>query len=150
MVFSHPGISPKLSSDTVNLPANGRMGEHKFFLMLRAIRAYQERYQPKIMALNVNLIESRSLLVMSEIPGLDAEKLAVHVNTPTEEVCAALANLNNRGMVTSNGTVFALTESGLDKAQECWEVANAHADESFEDFTQDQIDAFTTVLKKLI
>ena len=150
MVFSHPGAAPKPSAETAAVPDNGRIGNHKFFLMLRAIRAYQDRYQPKVTALDVNLIESRSLLIMSDIPGLGAEQLAVHVNTPIEEVEAAVANLSNRGMITKQGDGYSLTESGKAKAHECWEVASSHADDSFGDFTEEQIDTFTTVLKGLL
>ena len=150
MVFSHPGAAPKPNAQTAQVPDTGRIGNHKFFLMLRAIRAYQDRYQPKVTALDVNLIESRSLLVMSDIPDLDAEQLAVHVNTPLEEVETAVANLSNRGMITKQGAGFVLTESGKAKANECWEVAKSHADDAFGQFTEEQIDTFTTVLKGLL
>ena len=150
MVFSHPGVGPKQNVEVCEVPASGRMGNHKFFLMLRAIRAYQDRYQPKVTALNVNLIESRSLLVMSDISGLSPEHLAIQVNAPLEEVDASLANLTNRGMVVKKGDGYSLTESGHAKAQECWAVAGAHADDSFGDFTEEQMDTFTTVLKGLV
>lgn len=150
MVFSHPGVAPKQNAPARDVPSDGRMGNHKFFMMLRAIRAYQDRYQPKVTALDVNLIESRNLLVMSDIPGLDAEALAIHVNAPFEEVEAALANLTNRGLTAKDGDGFVLTDSGKVKAHECWDIAGAHAEDAFGQFTKEQIDTFTTVLKGLI
>jgi len=150
MVFSHPGVTPRQDSPASVAPETSRMGNHKFFLMLRAIRAYQDRYQPKVTALDVNLIESRSLLVMSDIPDLSADQLAVHVNAPLEEVDAALANLVNRGMVAKQDEKFSLTDSGKSKAHECWDVAGAHADDAFGDFTDEQMETFTTVLKGLL
>ena len=150
MVFGHPGASVKPTVEASKLPDTGRMGNHKFFMMLRAIRSYQDRYQPKVTALDVNLIESRNLLVMSEIPGLSAEQLAIHVNAPIEEVDAALANLTNRGMVVKQGDGYSTTEKGEAKAHECWEVAAAHADDTFGKFTDAQMETFTTVLKGLL
>lgn len=150
MVFSHPGAAPKQKVDVENVPGDGRMWNHKFFMMLRAIRAYQDRYQPKVTALDVNLIESRSLLVLSDISGLDEEQLSVHVNTPFEEVHEAVMNLSNRGMIVVEDGMLSLTLTGQDKADECWEVAVAHADDSFGDFTKEQMDTFTTVLKGLL
>ena len=150
MVFSHPGSGAKQKVDVENMPSDGRMGNHKFFMMLRAIRAYQDRYQPKVTSLDVNLIESRSLLVLSDIAGLNVENLSVHVNTPYAEVNEAVVNLTSRGMIETQDGVLALTQAGKDKADECWEVASAHADDAFGDFTQEQMDTFTTVLKGLL
>lgn len=150
MVFGHPGVASKQKVDLDNLPSKGRMGNHKFFMMLRAIRAYQDRYQPKVTALDVNLIESRSLLVLSDIPNLGADQLAIHVNAPIEEIDAALSNLSNRGMLVLQDNGFSLTELGQEKAHECWDVAVAHADDSFGDFSDEQMETFTTVLKGLL
>ncbi|MDA8586335.1 flavin reductase [Rhodobacteraceae bacterium] len=150
MVFSHPGVGPKPNADVEDMPSDGRMGNHKFFMMLRAIRAYQDRYQPKITALDVNLIESRSLLVISDIAGLNAEKLAVHVNAPLEEVEEALMNLTYRGMVDNRGKELLLTNVGQAKANECWEIASAHAEAAFGEFSDEQIESFTSVLKGLL
>lgn len=150
MVFSHPGVSQKQTGEVGKLPSDGRMGNHKFFLMLRAIRAYQDRYQPKVNALDLNLIESRCLLVVGDLPGLDAEGLVTHVNAPLEEVSEGLVNLTNRGMIAPHGEGVALTEKGQAKANECWEVASAHAEAAFGDFTEEQLETFTTVLRGLL
>ncbi|MEP3296999.1 MAG: p-hydroxyphenylacetate 3-hydroxylase reductase component, partial [Pseudoruegeria sp.] len=151
MVFSHPGASQKQKAVAGQNPDTARrMGNHKFFLMLRAIRAYQDKYQPKVNALDLNLIESRSLLVMSDLPGLDAEQLVVHVNAPLEEVNEALVNLSNRGMIIRSDDDISLTELGQSKADECWAIAGAHAEDAFGQFTDAQMETFTTVLKGLL
>jgi flavin reductase (DIM6/NTAB) family NADH-FMN oxidoreductase RutF len=150
MVFSHPGVSSKPGSDVGKLPDKGRMGNHKFFLMLRAIRAYQDRYQPKVKALDLNLIESRCLLVMSDLSGESAEVLVTHMNAPLAEVNEALVNLSARGMVAEQGDGFVLTELGQARADECWAVAGAHAEDAFDGFTEEQLDTFTTVLRGLL
>lgn len=150
MVFSHPGTSPKRSDEIERVPANGRMRNHKFFMMLRAIRAYQDSYQPKITTLGLNLIESRCLLILSDMHGLDAEGLAPHVNAPLGEVKEALVNLMGREMIAKTNGGFDVTARGQAKADECWEIAGAHAEAAFGDFTQEQMDTFTTVLEGLL
>ena len=150
MVFSHPGVAPKPDNDISKLPEDGRMVNHKFFMMLRAIRSYQDRYLPKVQALDLNLIESRCLIVMSDLGQVNADGLLVHVNAPIDEVNVALVNLSNRGMIAPEGDGFALTAQGQSKADECWKVAGAHAEDAFDGFTEAQMETFTTVLKGLL
>lgn len=150
MVFSHPGVSPKPGSDKTKIPDGARMGNHKFFLMLRAIRAYQDRYQPKLQTLDLNLIEARCLLVMNDLSGLDADGLVVHLNAPLGEVTEALANLTSRAMIAKDGDGFVLTEAGQSKADQCWAIADAHAEDTFGAFSDAQMDTFTTVLRGLL
>ena len=150
MVFSHPGVAPKPDNDISKLPEDGRIVNHKFFMMLRAIRSYQDRYLPKVQALDLNLIESRCLIVMSDLGQVNADGLLVHVNAPIDEVNVALVNLSNRGMIAPEGDGFALTAQGQSKADECWKVAGAHAEDAFDGFTEAQMETFTTVLKGLL
>lgn len=150
MVFSHPETYRKSDTETSTGADDGRMNNHAFFLMLRAVRAYQESYRPKLETLEVNLIESRILLVLNDIPGLGAEELSVHVHSLSTEAKDALLNLNERGMVTANGDGYSLTELGHSKTEQCWGIAEAHAQEMFKNFSGKEIDTFTSVLRKLI
>lgn len=150
MVLGHPGAFPKADQSSAHDANEGRMGNHAFFLMLRALRAYQDRYQPKIETLGLSLIESRALLVLNDLSDLGAEELVVYLNTPVAEAKAVLSNLLDRGLITEHGAGYRLTEKGQSKAQDCWHVADAHAAETFERFSQEQIDSFTEVLRQLI
>ncbi len=149
-LFSHPGASSKTDSDTTNSDSNGRLANHKFFLMLKAVRAYQDAYQPKLKSLELNLIESRVLLFVHDYPGIDAGALSSHVNAPINEVTEAQANLGNRGFVVVDGNGCNLTDKGQAKANECWELAAAHAKQAFANFSDEQIDNFSDVLNALI
>jgi len=150
MVFSHPGAAKKSPSDAAKFPHADRMGNHKFFLMIRAIQGYQDRYQPKLQALDLNLIEARALLVMNDTVALDADQMLVQLNAPMVEVNEALLNLDKRGMIAQSGDGYILTESGARKADQCWDLAEAHADESFSDFSDEQLETFSTILRHLI
>ena len=150
VLFNHPETVPKAADGTLQDVDGGRMGNHTFFLMLRAVRAYQERYQPKLETLGLSLIEARTLLVMNDLSDLDAEELAVHLHTPADEARAALQNLNARGLIEEGDAGFRLTDAGQAKAEQCWSIADAHAKETFENFSEEEIDNFTGVLRQLI
>ncbi|MBU2991703.1 flavin reductase [Octadecabacter sp. 1_MG-2023] len=150
VVFNHPETFAKAEDHAVETPANDRMGNHTFFLMLRAVRAYQQRYQPKLETLGLSLIEARILLVLADVSGLPVEKLVMNLHTPTEEANAALVNLSDRGLVEKSGDDYALTAAGQDKAGQCWALADNHAEETFKGLDDDQIGNFTEVLHQLI
>jgi len=150
MVFSHPETFPNSAQDTAQNLDEGRMGNHTFFLMMRAVRAYQERYRPKLESLGLNLIESRILIVLNDIPSIGVEELVVHLQTPINEARQALANLSDRDMVTAQAEKYDLTDVGKLKADQIWKVADAHAKDTFKQFSSAEVDTFTDVLRKLI
>jgi len=150
MVFSHPEAFPSSGQDATQNADQGRMGNHAFFLMMRAVRAYQERYRPKVETLGLHLIESRILFVLNDLSGLNAEELVVHLNTQINEAREALLSLSDRGMVVADGDRYALTETGKSKADEIWSLADAHAKETFKRFSSEEVDTFTRVLRQLI
>ncbi|ASJ72746.1 p-hydroxyphenylacetate 3-hydroxylase reductase component [Granulosicoccus antarcticus] len=150
MVFSHPETYPNAGQNESDNADQGRLGNHAFFLMLRAVRAYQERYRPKLVTLGLNLIESRVLLVLNDFPGLGAEGLVVHLHTPMTEAREALLSLCDRGLVAVKGEGYVLTSSGQSKTDECWNLAEAHAKETFERFSSAEVDTFTDILRQLI
>lgn len=146
MVFNHPGTSTK----TELVPASGRMGSHSFFMMLRAVRAYQDRYQPKLEALDLSLIEARILLVLNDMDGLSAEELVLYLHTTITEARASLASLTGFGFIADDAGTYRLTEAGLQKAESCWSLAEAHAEDTFKDFDPEDLEIFGKVLSKLI
>ena len=149
-VFSHTGVAKKPVADPSKFPHADRMGNHKFFLMLRAVQGYQDRYQPKLRSLDLNLIEARALLVMNVSDPLDADQLIVHLNAPMVEVNEALLNLAKRGMIKQSGDGHILTDIGAQKADQCWDLAEAHAKEAFSHFSEEQLETFSAVLRHLI
>ena len=150
MVFSHPGSKQRADGADVKITSEGRMDDHLFFMMLQAVRAYQGCYSPKLKTLELSLIESRTLLVLSDLPGSEAEGLMGHINAPLPEVREALLNLVDRGMISTEDNKFTLTDAGLAKTADVWKLAETHEKEVFESFDQDQMKAFTDVLRKII
>jgi len=150
MVVSHPETYPSAIQQASKKADQGRMENHEFFLMRRAVLAYQERYRPKLVRLGLNLIESRILLVLNDFSGLCVEELNVHLHAPINEVCEALFSLSDRGMVTADGDGYFLTDIGKSKTDDIWYLAEAHAKEAFKRFSSAEVDTFTNILRQLI
>lgn len=150
MVFNHPETYSTTEKDGSENADQGRIGNHGFFLMLRAVRAYQERYRPKLETLGLNLIESRILLVLNDMPNLDAESLSVHVHSPANEVREALLGLAGREMVVGDENQYTVTDLGRAKTDQTWDIAQAHAKETFKAFSDADVETFTKVLRQLI
>lgn len=149
-LFNHLATESPSNEQGAETPSVGRMADHKFFQMLRAVRAYQNSYQPKVAALELNLIESRILLVVHDLPGLCADGLTVHLNAPIGEAKEALQNMQDRGFLEVKGDGYALTKLGREKANATWDLAHAHAEEVFARFSEDQLKNFSEVLNSLI
>lgn len=150
MVVSHPETFPAVAQQASKTASQGRMENHEFFLMRRAVLAYQERYRPKLVTLGLNLIESRILIVLNDFSGLDAEEITVHLHTPVSEIREALSSLGDREMVAVDGDGYVLTEKGASKSDDIWNLAEAHARESFKNFSSAEVDTFTKILRQLI
>lgn len=150
VLMSHPGSAAKESEQASAGPGASRLGNHTFYLMLMAVRAYQARYQPKMEALGLSVIESRSLLVLGDHPGLDAGQLSARTNSPVVEISEALAMLTDSGMLAESANGYTLTESGRAKADQCWKLADEHAVEAFANLDADQMEGFKDVLRGVI
>jgi flavin reductase (DIM6/NTAB) family NADH-FMN oxidoreductase RutF/DNA-binding MarR family transcriptional regulator len=150
MVFDHPSAFPQTGDMPLPDTDGGRMGNHTFFMMMRACRTYQSRYQPKLETLELSLIESRSLLALNDMPGLTPEDIVPHVHAPINETRAALVNLADRELVVLEDGGYFLTPAGHGKAEDCWNVAKAHAKEAFEGVSAEELETFDKVLRQLI
>ncbi len=150
MVFSHPGSASNAEEGPAHGATAGRISNHSFFLMLSAVRSYQAKYRPKLETLGLRLIEARSLLVLSDQSGLDANGLVMHVNAPITEVHEALENLIAQQLIVPSGDSYRLTDDGRAMATQCWNLADAHAVEAFKEFSDEQVANFRTVLRGLI
>ena len=150
LVFNHPNGGSDSSGDTADISAGERTSNHIFFMMLNAVRAYQSSYRPKLEALGIRLIESRSLLMLQDQPGLDAEGLVRYVNAPVTEVQEGLSSLTEQGLINKSSKGYELSPSGAQKASQIWDIADAHAIEVFKDVEENMVAEFKNVLRNII
>lgn len=150
MVFGHPESAPKPDAAAAKAGSKSRMDDHIFFLMLQAVRSYHAAYGPKLDKLELSLNEARTLLALNERAQADAAELVELVNTPLEEIQEALLLLTGRDLIVARSGGHALTDAGLSKAGEIWNVAQAHAELSFQSFSAAELQTFTKVLRGII
>jgi flavin reductase (DIM6/NTAB) family NADH-FMN oxidoreductase RutF/DNA-binding MarR family transcriptional regulator len=150
MVFTHPETFPKATTLATPHLENSRAGNHIFFQMLKAVRSYQDRYQPKLEGLGLSLIEARTLLLLNDYTELNSEALMLELHSPLAEAHAALDNLNARSLLSENEGRYALTDDGRAQAAKCWGIADAHAAEIFQGFDDAQVEGFSSMLRQLI
>ena len=53
-------------------------------------------------------------------------------------------------MVGVSGQGYRLTELGKAQAEQIWKIAEAHAKETFNQFSDEEVDTFNHVLRKLL
>lgn len=152
MVINHPASGPTTSDEVTTGVTDGRLGNHAFYLLLMAVRAYQSGYQPKQEALGLSAMEARCLIVLSDLPGIGAEELTTHthINSTVAEVREALPYLESLGLVTAQQNGYFLTSAGLDKANYYWKIASSHAKDIFKEFSSEQVATFKDVLRGVI
>lgn len=150
MVFNHPGTLTDVTKAASTGATGDRTGNHIFFLMLKAVRAYQASYQPKLEALGVRLLEARSLLMLHDRPGLTGEELVIYANAPITEVQDGLDSLIELGLIDKSGKGYVLSPKGEQKAVKCWDLADAHAVDVFKDMDDEIVEHFKSVLLQMI
>jgi flavin reductase (DIM6/NTAB) family NADH-FMN oxidoreductase RutF/DNA-binding MarR family transcriptional regulator len=150
MVYNHPGTTRKPQEQATTLDSEGRLEGHAIYLMMMAVRAYQEGYIPKQEALGLTITEARCVITLSDKPGLNADGLQTHISSLTDELTEAMTNLCNHGLALAEANGFVLTDSGKAKAEEYWNLADSHATEMLKDFNPEQVNVFKDMLRGII
>ena len=149
MVIGHPGASKDADNVRAETASQGRLSENVYYLMLQALRTYQTRYLPKQEALGLSTIEARCILMISDRPGINVEGLYQLSDMPQNELSEATVNLTERGLIGQEGNGFVLTLAGHDKADEFWQLADAHAQQVLKDLSEEQVVAFKQTLRTI-
>ncbi|MNR60408.1 p-hydroxyphenylacetate 3-hydroxylase, reductase component [compost metagenome] len=69
---------------------------------------------------------------------------------PVREIDEAVANLKRKGLVNDDDNRVRLTAAGFDQTEDLWAIAREQQDKVFNDFSEEQIETFKSVLKQLI
>ena len=59
-------------------------------------------------------------------------------------------SLSDRGMIAANDDSYALTDDGQSKSNQCWDLAAAHAADTFNSFSDERVENFKDVLRRII
>lgn len=150
MVLPHPRAPRKPAPDAAAAPAmHGRlMSSNLYYLMIQAVNAYQASYTPKQLSTGLRTSEARMLMVLEDSGAqLDLVALQREVAMPTREIEEALANLQQKGLVTETAAGHELTEAGRAQTEALWEISRRQQEAVFAGVSAEDIETFRKVLK---
>lgn len=133
----------------LNINSSG-LSDHLYFLMLQAVRSYQNNYQPKQLSTGLRTVEARILLSLKTEGPLSQHVLATQVNMPDHDLQSAFAVLLEKSFIARDGDNFVLQAAGEEMASTLWEIALDEQKKRFENFTEEEVATFKKVLIDLI
>lgn len=150
VVMPYSRLSGEKSNDSNSSPVRGRLDNNLYYLMLQAMRAYQEDYLPLQMSTGLQTSEARMLMILTEHESLDTKALVQAVAMPEQDVRVAVEVLQRKGLITENAGHYSVSVQGLEKSDALWHLANEEQARVFSQFSEDEIATFSKVLKGII
>ena len=129
---------------------NSGLSDHLYFLMLQAVRSYQNNYQPKQLSTGLRTVEARILLSLKTEGPLSQHVLATQVNMPDHDLQSAFAVLLEKRFIARDGNNFVLQTAGEEMATTLWEIALHEQKKRFGNFSEEEVTTFKKVLIDLI
>ncbi|VVQ35421.1 p-hydroxyphenylacetate 3-hydroxylase, reductase component [Pseudomonas fluorescens] len=150
MVLPHTRMTRREEGQAPSSHFQGRLSHNLYYLMTQALRIYQASYQPRQLSTGLRTSEARMLMVLENDAGLNMSDLQREVAMPVREIEEAVANLKRKGLVNDEGERVRLTVKGIDETEGLWAIAKEQQDKVFEQFSDEQVEHFKTVLKGII
>lgn len=150
IVMPYSRLAGEKNSETGKSPVRGRLDNNLYYLMLQAMRAYQEDYLPLQMSTGLQTSEARMLMILTEHEALDTKALVQAVAMPEQDVLVAVEVLERKGLITEDNGQYRVSVLGLEKSDSLWHLANEEQARVFSQFSEDEIATFRKVLKGII
>ena len=147
-VLPHPSLNTKATTPEDIFP--GRLYDNLYYLLTQAVRAYSNDYQPKQLASGFRTSEARMLLVLESKTATCKTDLQREVAMPIREIEQASEILVRKGLMLDTGHSYELTELGIERAQMLYQIGEAHQQEVFGKYSEDDKQLFKKMLKDLI
>ncbi|WP_111893949.1 p-hydroxyphenylacetate 3-hydroxylase reductase component [Acinetobacter sp. MB5] len=153
-VMPHPSLGLALEACTDSAKKEQlfqtRLYRNAGFLMSRAMQGYLKRYAPKQMTSGLRTSEARLLMVLAGETATSKEELLRDVAVPMLEIDRATEILENMNLLENHEDFFALTEKGKEAAEQLFDIADGHQTEVFKKYSDQEKEAFFTILRDLI
>lgn len=148
MVLPHPRAPKKSDPNAAPATMHGRlMSSNLFYLMIQAVNAYQASYGPKQLSTGLSTSEARMLMVLEDSVQLDLVALQREVAMPTREIKEALANLQQKGLVSETAAGHQLTDAGRAQTEALWDISRRQQEAVFAGVGAEEIETFKKVLR---
>lgn len=150
IVMPYSRLSAQSSKNSAEPAIPGRLDSNLYYLMLRAMRAYQADYLPLQMSSGLQTTEARMLMILTEHQALDVKQLVDAVAMPEQDVRLAVEVLARKGLITEGNGKYSISVQGHEKSDSLWHLASEEQARVFSKFSDDEIAIFSKVLKGLI
>lgn len=150
-VLPHPSL--KVSENIAKYRAQQSgvdLYDNMHYLLTQAVRAYQNEYYPKQLAVGLSVSEARLIMVLYGKHGSTKEEMLKEVSMPMREINVAIEALKGKGLIECHEQRLSLTATGEKTAQELCNIAVSHQQAVFEQYSEGEIDTFKTILRELI
>jgi len=127
--------------------------ESLYSLMIKAVHAYQEKFESRQHELINNHYEARILLFMYGKESIEPDELSRGLQLPAEEICGLLDDMQSNSLVANSKDKhnrIVLTPAGKGKAALLWELAKQHEQDAISLFRQGDAETFRHNLIQLI
>lgn len=150
-VLPHPSL--KVSDNVAEYRASqseAGLYDNMHYLLTQAVRAYQNEYYPKQLAVGLSVSEARLIMVLYGEHGSTKEEMLKEVGMPMREINVAVDALKNKGLIECHEQRLSLTSEGEEMAIGLCDIAISHQKAVFDHYSKDEITIFKKILRELI
>ena len=150
-VLPHPSL--KVSENVAEYRAKqcgADLYDNMHYLLTQAVRAYQNEYYPKQLAVGLSVSEARLVMVLYGEHGSTKEEMLKEVGMPMREINVAVDALKTKGIIECHKQRLSLTDKGQNTAMTLCDIAISHQRAVFDHYSETEIGTFKKILRELI
>lgn len=150
-VLPHPSL--KVSENVAEYRAQqsgADLYDNMHYLLTQAVRAYQNEYYPKQLAVGLSVSEARLVMVLYGEHGSTKEAMLKEVGMPMREINVAVDALKTKGLIECHAKRLSLTDQGQKAAVGLCDIAVSHQKAVFDHYSEADISVFKKILRELI
>lgn len=150
-VLPHPSL--KVSENVAEYRAKqsgADLYDNMHYLLTQAVRAYQNEYYPKQLAIGLSVSEARLVMVLYGEHGSTKEEMLKEVGMPMREINVAVDALKAKGLIECHEQRLSLTKSGEKTVLDLCDIAVTHQKTLFDHYSEEEISTFKKILRELI
>lgn len=150
-LFPHPSLRKKCPDNRAPcVEINEKLSSNVYYLLMQAVRNYQNDYYPKQVASGLRSSEARILLVLSAGLANCKSQLVKEASIPLREIDQAIEILQRKSFLTVDCEQLALTEKGVEQAMSLFDIAEEHQAEVLARYQPEEVALFKKMLKEMI
>ena len=151
-LMPHPSLRKKAEEAPLVLTEElqTKLSSNIYYLLLQALRSYQEEYYPKQLASGLRSSEARILLVIAANLAKNKNQMVKAAAIPMREIDQALEILDRKGLIQIENEEATLTDKGNEQALNLFDMAEEHQEEVLSHYQPEEVELFKRMLKDML